>query len=99
MTKHVEIKIENNTLKLSGDLDFNNAMVIFNEGARFIANSTQDVIVDFSGLVSSNSVVVALIINWMRAASEAGVTLQLLQVSPEISSLVKAAGLDKIMAG
>ncbi len=99
MTKHVEIKIENNALMLGGDLDFNNAMEIYNKGARYIANSTQDVAVDFSGLVSSNSVVVALIINWMRDAHEAGVKLQLLQVSAEISSLVKAAGLEKIMAG
>lgn len=97
MTKQANIKIEGNVLHLSGDLDFNNVMPLFTESLSVFERSESEIKIDFAGVTSSNSVALALMINWMRLAKEKAKRIQLANVSQEILSLAKSAGLDKVL--
>jgi anti-anti-sigma factor len=98
MTAHVEIKVENNLLLLRGDLDFNNAKLVNQQVLQYISKAATDTQIDFAGLTSTNSVVIALMVDWMRAARTAHKKINFTQVSADVTLLAEAAGLEKIIA-
>lgn len=95
---NVEIKLENNILHVSGDLDFNNVMSLYQQSIQLFAKQSSVITIDFSGLTTTNSVVLALIINWIRYANTLGKTISLQNLSQEVMWLAKGAGLDKVIA-
>ena len=97
MTNKAEIKIDGNTLRLIGDLDFSNVMPLYQKSIPLFQKDNATICVDFSELASANSVVLALIINWMRLAKKHAKTIQLKNISQEIMSLAKSSGLDKVL--
>lgn len=96
MTKQANIRIDGSVLHLSGDLDFNNVMPLFNESLSVFDQAAPVIKIDFAEVTSANSVALALMINWMRLAKEKAKRIQLANVSQEILSLAKSAGLDKV---
>lgn len=99
MSRQVEIKVDNNTLCLCGDLDFNNVMGLRQQGLQFIAKAPAgtDIHIDFGGLATANSAAIALIIDWMQAARKLGKKIQFMHISAEIAALAGAAGLDRVI--
>lgn len=96
MQKKAEIRVEGNQLQLAGDLDFSNVMKIYRNSLSVFSSDAPVINADFSHLTSANSVVLALIINWIRLARQANKTLQINHVSEEVLSLARASGLDKV---
>lgn len=97
MSNQVEIKVGNGALQLSGDLDFNNVMSLYQKSIKLFASQPAELRLDFAGLRSTNSVALALIVNWMRLAEQTQKSIKLLNLSPEVMSLAKASGLDKVI--
>jgi phospholipid transport system transporter-binding protein len=98
MSKNAEVRIENNTLYLCGDLDFSNAILIYQQSQSLFSSGASALVIDFSGLRSANSVVMALIIDWMRRAKRADKSIQFKHLSSDVMSLARASGLDKVIA-
>lgn len=96
--KIAEVRIENNVLYISGDLDFSNVMSLYQQSLSAFASQHQILVFDFSGLRSTNSVVMAMIIDWMRHAKRVNKSIQLKYLSADVMSLAKASGLDKVIA-
>lgn len=84
---------------LHGDLNFTNVMPLYQQGAKLIAgfNPTSLVQIDFSGLTSANSAAIALMVDWLRYAKKAGKSLQFLNLSSEIQSLLQAAEMNHVI--
>lgn len=97
MTNKAEIKMEGNTLRLTGDLDFSNVMPLYQQSLSLFQQNIELVCVDFSGLTSANSVVLALMVSWIRLAKQQAKTIQLKNISQDIMSLAKSSGLDKVL--
>ena len=97
MTNKAEIKMDGKTLRLSGDLDFSNVMPLYQQSLALFQMNTTSVCVDFSGLTTANSVVLALMVSWIRLAKQQAKTIQLKNISQEIMSLAKSSGLDKVL--
>jgi anti-anti-sigma factor len=96
MTNKAEIRVDGNTIRLTGDLDFSNVMPLYRQSQALFQQSASSVRVDFSGLNSANSVVLALIVSWIRLARQQAKTIQLINISQDIMSLASASGLDKV---
>jgi anti-anti-sigma factor len=85
-------------LYISGDLDFSNVMSLYQQSLSAFASQHQTLVFDFSGLRSTNSVVMAIIIDWMRHGKRVEKSIQFMNLSADIMSLAKASGLDKVIA-
>ncbi len=92
-----EIRIDNDVIHIRGNLDFTNAMSIYNNSLKAFSTPQSKVIIDFSELESTNSVALALIINWIRLARKKNTSIQFKNLSDDIMSLAKASGLDKLI--
>ncbi len=97
MTKTVEIRVDHQTLHLLGDLDFNNVMPIYQQCVKIFQSPIADITMDFSGLKTTNSAAIALILNCMRLAKRQYKTIKLKHLSPDVMLLAKASGLDTII--
>ncbi len=97
MTNKAEIRMDGNTLRLTGDLDFSNVMPLYQQSLTWFQQNNDALCVDFSGLTSANSVVLALIVSWIRIARQQAKTIQLKNISQDIMSLAKSSGLDKVL--
>ena len=97
MKKQASIRIEGATLHVTGDLDFSNVMPLYQQSLSLFDSDVPAIQVDFAGLASANSVALALMINWMRLANKKAKSIQLQNISQELLSLAKAAGLDKVL--
>jgi anti-anti-sigma factor len=98
MLKQADVRIEHDMLAVSGDLDFNNVMSVYQKSLKAFATRNSNIIIDFAELRSANSAALAIIINWMSLAKKTDKTIQLKNLSNDVLSLAKASGLDKIMA-
>lgn len=97
MTKQASIRVEGNELHLSGDLDFSNVMPLFEQSMVAFEQAVPIIKIDFKNVTSANSVALALMINWMRLAKHKAKRIQLENVSGEMLSLAKSAGLDGVL--
>lgn len=97
MPNNADVVLQNNELVLSGNLDFTNVMRVFEKGlAQF--NTAPNLVFNFAGLKTSNSAGVALMIEWVRCAKQRNKAIKFQSVSPELLSIAKAAGLDKLLS-
>lgn len=97
MAQNAEVYIKGNKLSLVGNLDFDNAMSIYQESLSIFACEQNEVFIDLAGLLTSNSVIMGMIINWVRFAEQKQKQLILQNISSEIQSLLAASRLSKFI--
>lgn len=97
MVNKVEIKMDHDALCVRGDLDFNNAMSLYEQSLTLFSKAASAITIDLSGLHSTNSVALAVIIGWMRLAKKLNKTVKFKSVSADIVMLAKASGLNAII--
>lgn len=97
MDTAIEIKVEENAVSLFGHLNFSNAMQVYKESIPAFSGAGEVVKIDFSGLQSSNSVVLAAIVNWIRLAKKNRKKIHIENVSEETLSLARASGLEALV--
>lgn len=54
-------------------------------------------VVDFGGVTHADSAALALIVEWRRIAEGRGVTLELLNLPPQLRALAAATGLEELV--
>lgn len=91
--KQADITLENNTLQVSGELDYFNVMSVYNKGLSLLPND-QQAVVDFSRLQDANSAGVALMIAWKKRWQN----VEFRHVSPELKSIATVSGLVELLA-
>jgi len=95
MTKHADITRQNNTLQLQGDVNFANVMSIYKKSMPLIA-SLPALVFDFSSLTSSHSAILALMVEWVKQATQQSKPVQFINVSADMLAIAKLAGLSKL---
>ena len=96
MQKRADIIFEHNQFFVSGDLDFSNVMLVYK---KFLSQIKKETLLhfDFSKVTSSNSAGLALIIEWVKFASQHHQSIQLKNLPQQLLSIAKAAGLEEIL--
>ncbi len=90
--KQADIALENNTLHLSGELDFFNVMSVYDKSLSLVTG--EHAIVDFSRLIDANSAGIALMIAWKKHWQN----VEFRHVSAELKSIASVAGLNELLA-
>jgi ABC-type transporter Mla MlaB component len=97
MQKTVAICFQQNEVFISGDINFSNAGKLYSESLPLLEQAT-DWHFNFSQLKSSNSVLLALIIEWIKLAKHSKKKIQFSALSADIHSIAKTAGLEQLIA-
>ena len=90
------LKWQEDRLILSGELSFANAMAIYEESLLELKNK-KSFIFDFREVSASNSVGLALMIEWIKLAQKHGKPIQFINIPQDLSALAKAARLDALL--
>lgn len=96
MAESAQLYISENRLSLVGVLDFTNAMAIYKQSLPLFTSSHHDVVIDLAGLMSANSIILAMLVNWIRMADKSNKKLRLDNLSREIESLLIASRLNQL---
>lgn len=85
------------TLSISGSVHFNNANRVFEQGKTALkAISAPIVTVDLSALSESHTVLLAVIVQWIRGLG-AGQQLHLAHVPAKLKSIIETSRLQEIL--
>lgn len=96
MQKIADVSFAADALMLSGELDFSNVRTIYNKAQSKLADY-RHLIFDFSGVTSSNSAALALIVEWIKYAKKQNKPIQFKHLSKDILSIAAASGLDELI--
>jgi ABC-type transporter Mla MlaB component len=92
--------------KLAGEMTFADAKTALGlldgalaevQAANADSTVTRTVEVSLAGITQSNSVLVSLMLVWMRRARRAGVGILFVEIPPLVSSLIEFTGLDEVL--
>ncbi|MEC7120435.1 MAG: STAS domain-containing protein [Pseudomonadota bacterium] len=84
------------TLKLSGAVTFSNASEIYRQGVKLfgVATTPQRWVLDLAELSQSNTIAVAVIVQWLRQLKQ---PLELRHVPDQLQAIMRASNLDQLL--
>lgn len=83
--------------RLDGAVSFETMARIRAEGEAAIAAAGEHAIMDLSGLEHGNSVTVALLMAWLRAAESAGKELVFTAAPAELINIIELSGMTSVL--
>lgn len=97
MTRIASIKANQTHLCVEGDVTLANVMAVY-ESSLPLIHQGQCFAFDFSGVHSSDSAGVALMIAWMRLAASQGKVASFDHIPEKLMAIAKAASLDTLIS-
>ncbi|WP_144823313.1 STAS domain-containing protein [Marinobacter piscensis] len=88
-----KVQREAGVLSVAGAIDARNVMPVRTEGERLIAAADKDLEVDLSGLVTTHSVILSMLLCWSRQAEKQGVSLTFTGAPERLVSLAALSSL------
>ena len=92
-----QLQLQDARLHFGGVVHFDNAPQLCNEGLRLLKTAAKTVTIDMSQLQSSSSVVVAVLVSWVRAASEQQQVLYCANMPPKLRAIIGVSGLTQVL--
>jgi phospholipid transport system transporter-binding protein len=98
MTVAASLSFSEDTMRLSGVIDFTSAVAIQERGDTWLRErAPAQCRLEMSGVTRSNSAGTALLLAWLRSASEAGKHLTVEHPPETLVALMQLAGLDRVL--
>ena len=92
---HIQLNV--NILSLSGKVDFSNAEDLYNQGLALLKSvKTWPVIVDLSQIENGNTLLLAMILQWLKQMPDTQ-SLRLGQVPSQMMGILQASHLECLM--
>lgn len=88
MVRHFEV---------SGPLDFVTVIKWWNSSLSYLINEPEYCF-DFTGVTSSNSAALALMLEWVRYASKVNKTIQLKAIPQQLLSIAEVSGVSHVLS-
>lgn len=85
------------TVRVEGELDIDTVPVRLKRSADWFENG-QDTIIDLGGVSRADSAGVALLLEWVRDAAEAGSELRYVNAPDQIRAIVDFCGLNEVIS-
>ncbi len=79
------------------ELDINDAEALKSAGQELITNGQAPLRVDLGGLETANSVSVAVLVAWYRAAAREEKRIDFVNLSPELQEIIEFSGLSRLL--
>lgn len=87
------LRLENQTLFVSGAIDFDNAEQVYRQGINLMGGKTmQGTQLDLSQLTSSNTISLAVFVQWLRNCTSTQ-QMKMVNVPPKMRDIIEASSL------
>ncbi len=83
--------------KLEGELSFVSVLAAMKKTAGLFAVPTPKMVFDLAGITKADSAGLALLLEWLRFASQAGVDLHYVNLPSQLLAMAHVAGVDDIL--
>lgn len=102
MSNDANITYKDKQIFITGELNFFNVVSLYQQSLLLFDHYPElksELRFDFSGLTSSDSSGLALIIEWIKFAKRNNAAITFSHISKDIRAVAKVAGLDKLIDG
>jgi anti-anti-sigma regulatory factor len=91
-----QLTLQETRLLFGGVVHFDNAQKVCDDGLKLLRTAPKAITIDMSQLQSSSSVVVAILVSWLRAASQYQQTLQFCHMPQKLRAIISVSGLTDV---
>lgn len=89
-----QLKVQDQVIALTGSIEFDNAASVYAQGLKLLKQQNHSpVYLDLSGLQSSNSIALAVFVQWLRQCAT-GQQLYLQHVPQKMQAIIQASNLQ-----
>ena len=100
MTNNIAtIEVKNNTVFVSGAIDFDNVVLLWQQGIALIdaLKEAKEIKVDLKALKESDSSGVALLTGWVRISQEKNKTIRFMNMPSFMQDILQVCGLEDVL--
>ena len=100
MTNNIAtIEVKNNTVFVSGAIDFDNVVLLWQQGIALIdaLKEAKEIKVDLKALKESDSSGVALLTGWVRVTQEKNKTILFMKMPSFMQDILQVCGLEDVL--
>ena len=97
MNGTASIQFQNNSLVITGELNFATAVSLWNASQPLI-KSHSDLHFDFSKVTTSNSAGLAVILEWIKYARRANKTIHFSHIPAQLHSIIAVADIENLIS-
>ena len=83
--------------KLEGELSFVSVQAAMKKSVGIFAEPADKRVFDLAGITKADSAGLALLLEWLRLASQHGVDLHYVNLPPQLLAMAHVAGVDEIL--
>lgn len=87
----------NDRMQIEGNVSFDNADRICQEGLKILASCRQEAVVDLSHVEGGGSILVAVLLQWLRASLKEGKRLRFEGLADKLQSIIRVSGLKELI--
>lgn len=97
MSPEPRLTLTGNRLAVTGDIKPDNVVAIRSQGEHLIGGQKQGLVIDLSGLGAAHSVVLSLLLCWLRLAGSRHQAIYLEGMGERLRSLAALSGLNELL--
>lgn len=90
-------RVADASYRATGDLTFTTVQGLHQAGVRMIDDADGTITIDLSGVERADSAGVALLVEWVRTAREAGKGIRFLRVPDQMCAIARVSGVATIL--
>jgi len=91
------VKKENGKVALVGEVNANNIVDILNQGEQFFSTLSSDICLDLIDLTSAKSMVLSLLLSWLRCLKRLKVNCEIINMPPKLFDMARVSGLEQVL--
>jgi len=84
-------------LRVSGRIDFDNALDLKQQGERLISKAADHLQIDFSEVSKAGSAALTLLFSWVRYAANLRKTVEFSNLPDDLLGVARVSGVDQIL--
>lgn len=88
-----QLSCTENTILVQGVIDYRNADALCEQGLSYLNQIKSQAVIDLAALESPSTLVVAVLLRWLRIASAKKCTITLTNVPEKCQSIIRVSGL------
>lgn len=96
MTNKANIAFDNDSLLVSGDINFETVVSIWNDSLPLFSHC-QNLSFDFSNVTTANSAALALLLEWIKYAKIQNKSISFQHLPGQLISIAKLAGMEQLL--
>ena len=97
MNTVAQLRLQDARLHFGGVVHFDNAPKVCDDGLKLLKTAPKMITIDMSQLQSSSSVVVAIIVSWIRSASQQQQVLYFCNMPQKLRAIISVSGLTQVL--